>query len=55
MYSTRSQMALDIPLQKTNTMEESSTWSKINLSIKNVKSMASFMDAHKNTLFHPQT
>ena len=52
-YSTRSQMALDIPLRKTNTGRKSlyflgpKIWSKIDPSIKNVRSRSSFMYAIK--------
>ena len=58
--STRSQMALDIP-QKRNTWQKSLSffgskiWSKINLSIKNVQTLSSFMHAlKKNILLHLQ-
>ena len=60
-YSTRSQIALDIPLRKVNTWKESLSflgpkiWSKIDPSIKNVKTSSSFMDAlNKNLLLHLQ-
>ena len=52
-YSTRSQMALGIPLQKTNTGQKSLSflgskiWSKIGPSIKNVRTSSSFMHAFK--------
>ena len=59
--STRSQIALDIPLRKVNTWKESLSflgpkiWSKIDPSIKNVKTSSSFMDAlNKNLLLHLQ-
>ena len=48
-YSTRSQMALDIPLRKTNTGQKSLSylgpkiWCKIGPSIKNVRTSTSFM------------
>ena len=58
-YSTRSQMALDIP--HTNTGQKSLSflwpkiWSKVNPSIKNVKTLFSFMHAlKKNILVHLQ-
>ena len=61
-YITRSQMALDIPLQKANTGQKSlyflgpKIWSKIKPSIKNVKALSSFMHAHKkNILLHLET
>ena len=60
-YSTRSQMALDIPLQKKNTGQNSlafmgpKIWSKISPSIKNVRTLSSFMHAiKKNILIHLQ-
>ena len=60
-YSTRSQMALGIPLQKTNTGQKSLSflgskiWSKIGPSIKNVRTSSSFMHAiKKNILLHLQ-
>ena len=60
-YSTRSQMALDIPLRKTNTGQKSLSflgpkiWSKIGPSIKNVRTSSSFMHAiKKNILLHLQ-
>ena len=60
-YSTRSQMALDTPLRKKNTGEKSLSflglkiWSKIGLSIKNVRTSSSFMHAiKKNILIHLQ-
>ena len=52
-YSTRSQMALGVPLQKTNTGQKSLSflgskiWSKIGPSIKNVRTSSSFMHAFK--------
>ena len=58
-YSTRSPMALDMPLQKTNTGQKSlsffgpNIWSKIGPSIKNVRTSSSFMHAIKeNILLH---
>ena len=48
-YCTRSQIALDIPLWKTNTGQKTLSflgpkiWSKIRPSIKNVKTSSSFM------------
>ena len=58
-YSTRSQMALDILLWKTNTGQKSLSflgpkiWSKIGPSIKNVRTSSSFMHAiKKNNLLH---
>ena len=60
-YSTRSQMALDIPLRKTNTGQRGLSflgpkiWSKIGLSIKNVRTSPSFVHAiKKNILLHLQ-
>ena len=60
-YSTRSQMALDIPLRKTNTGQKSLSslgtkiWSKIGPSIKNVTTWSSFMDdIKKNILLYLQ-
>ena len=60
-YSTRSQMALDIPLWKKNTGQKSliflgqKIWSKIGPSIKNVRTSSSFMHAiKKNILVHLQ-
>ena len=60
-YSTRSQMATDIPLRKANTGQESLSflgpkiWSKIGPSIKNVRTLSSFMHAiKKNILLHLQ-
>ena len=52
-YSTRSQMALDISLQKTNTGQKSLSflgpkiWSKISPGIKNVRTLSCFMHAVK--------
>ena len=61
-YSTRSQMALDVPLWKTNIGQKSLSflgpkiWSRINPSIKNVKTSSPFMYAlKKNILLHLQT
>ena len=58
-YSTRSQMALDIPLRKTNTGQKSLSflgpkiWSKIGPSIKNVRTSSFFIHAvKKNILLH---
>ena len=58
-YSTRLQMALDIPLRKTNKGQKSLSflgpkiWSKIDPSIKNVGTSSSFMHAiKKNILLH---
>ena len=60
-YSTRSQMALDIPLQKTIKGQKSLSflrpkiWSNIGPSIKNVRTWSSFMHAiKKNILLHLQ-
>ena len=60
-YSTRSQLALGIPLQKTVTGQKSlpflgsKIWSKIGPSIKNAKTSSSFMHAiKKNILLHLQ-
>ena len=60
-YSTRSQVALDIPLRKANTGRKSlfflgpKIWSKIDPSIKNVRTSSSFMYAiKKNILLHLQ-
>ena len=50
-YSTRSQMALDIPLRITNTRQKSLSilgpkiWSKRAPSIKNIRTLSSFMHA----------
>ena len=59
--STRLQVALDIPLRKTNTGQKSLSflgpkiWSKIGPSIKNVRTSSSFMHAiKKNILLHLQ-
>ena len=61
-YSTRSQITLDIPLQKTNTGQKrlsflrSNIWSKANSSIKNVKKTPFFTHAlKKNILLYLQT
>ena len=58
-YSTRSQLALDIPLRKSNTGQNSLSslgpkiWSKISPSIKNARTSSSFMHAiKKNNLLH---
>ena len=57
-YSTRSRMALDIPLRKTNTGQKSLSflglkiWSKIDLSIKNVRTSSSFVHAIKKNILH---
>ena len=60
-YSARSQMALDIPLWKTNTGEKSlyflgpKIWSKIGPSIKIIRTLSSFTHAiKKNILLHLQ-
>ena len=60
-YNTRSQMALDIPLRKTNTGQRSfcflgpKIWSKIGHSIKNVGTASTFMHAiKKSILLHLQ-
>ena len=60
-YSIRSQMALDIPLRRTNTGQKSLSflvpkmWSEIGPSIKNVRTSSSFMYAtKKNILLHLQ-
>ena len=60
-YSTSSLMALDVPLRKTNTGQKSLSslgskiWSKIGPSIKNVKTLSSFMPViKKNILPHLQ-
>ena len=60
-YSTRSQKALNIPLQKTNTGQKSLSflgpkiWSKIGPSIKSVRTSSSFTHAiKKNILLHLQ-
>ena len=62
IYSPRSEMALDIPLRKTNTEQKSLSvlgpkiWSKIDPRIKNVRTSSSFMHAiKKNTLLHLQS
>ena len=55
-YSTRSQMALGIPLRKTNTGQKSLSflgskiWSKIGPSIKNVRTLPSFMHPIKKAI-----
>ena len=59
-YSTQLQMTLEILLRETNTGQISllgpKTWSKISPTIRNVKTMASFIYAlKKNTLFHLHT
>ena len=61
-YSMRSQMAFDIPLQKSNTGQKSlsffrpKVWSKIGPSIKNVRTLSSFMHAiKKNIALHLQS
>ena len=58
-YSTRSQVALDTPLLKTNTGQKSLAFlgtkscSKIDPSINNIKTSFSFMHTHKkNILLH---
>ena len=58
-HSRRSLMALDMPLRKENTGEKSISFlgqkilSKIGPSIKNVRTLSSFMRAiKKNILFH---
>ena len=60
-YNTRSQMAFDIPLRKTNTGQKNLSflgpkiWSKIDPSIKNVRTLSAFMHAiKKNILLHLQ-
>ena len=57
----QNQMPLDKPLQKTNTGKKSLSflepkiWSKISHSIKNVRTLSSFMHAiKKNILIHLQ-
>ena len=62
IYITRSQMALDIPLQKTNTGEKSlfflgpKMWSsKIDPSIKNVRTSSFMHTIKKNILLHLQS
>ena len=56
-YSTRSQMALDILLRKTNTGQKSLSflgpkiWSKIGPSIKNVRTLPYFMHSFKKKCF----
>ena len=56
-YSTRSQMALDMPLRKTNTGQKNLSflgpkiWSNIGPSIKNVRTSSSFMHAIKKKYF----
>ena len=61
-YSTTSQMALDIPLRKTNTGRKSLSFlgpeilSEIGANIKNVRTRSSFMHAIKNNiLLHLQS
>ena len=61
-YSTRSKMALNLPLQKANTKQKSLSFllskirSKKNPSIKNVNTFSSFMSAFKkNIILHLQT
>ena len=60
--SITSQMALDVPLQKTNTQQKRLSflgpkiWSEIDPSMKNVRTSSSFMYAiKKNILFHLQS
>ena len=60
-YSTRSQMALEIPLPKTKTGRKSLSllgpkiWCKIGPSIKNLRTSSSFIHAiKKNILLHLQ-
>ena len=60
--SIKSQMALDIPLQKTNTEQKRLSffgpkiWSEIDPSMKNVRTSSSFMYViKKNILFHLQS
>ena len=60
-YSTRSQMALDIPLRKTNAGQKSLSflgtkiWPKKGPSIKNIRTSSSFMHATKKIfLLHLQ-
>ena len=56
-YSARSQMALDIPLQKTITGQKclsflgTKIWSKIGPSIKNVRTSSSFIHPIKKNIF----
>ena len=61
-YSTRSQMALDIILQRTNTGQKSlicldpKTWSKLKPNIKNDRATVFFLHAlKKDSLTHPRT
>ena len=61
-YSTRSQIALGIPLQITNTRQKSLSllgpkiWSKMDPSIKNIRTSSSFMHAiKKNVSLHLQS
>ena len=61
-YSTRSKMALNLPLQKANPKQKSLSFllskirSKKNPSIKNVNTFSSFMNAFKkNIILHLQT
>ena len=55
-YNTRSQMAFDIPLRKTNTGQKSLSflgpkiWSKIDPNIKNVRTSSFFMHAIKKNI-----
>ena len=57
-YSTGPQMALDIPLQKTNTVQKILSFlgpkksCKIDQGIKNVKTSSSFMRAIKYKIFY---
>ena len=60
-YSARSQMALDIPLRKTNKRQKSLSFlgpkmgPKIDPCIKNVRTLSSFLHAiKKNILLHLQ-
>ena len=61
-YSTRSLMALDMPLRKTNAGQKSLSflgpkiWFQIDSSIKNIRTSCSFMHAiKKNILLHLQS
>ena len=53
-YSTRSQMALEIPLRKANTAQKSLSFLgpkiKIDPSLKNVRTSSSFMHAIKKNI-----
>ena len=57
-YSTKSQMALDVPSRSTNTEQIKLSflgpkiWSKINLNIKKVKTTSFYLAVKKDFLIH---